>query len=57
MFEVCGADGIVRGECFRCPLKVKVTGQKDGHCLARGGGGGVEESRYDYKNMKKHAFL
>ena len=45
MFEVCGADGIVRGECFRCPLKVKVTGQKDGPCLARGGGGGGRGSR------------
>ena len=37
-FEGCGAEGVVRGECCRCPLKVKITGQKDGHCLARGGG-------------------
>ena len=30
----------MRGECCICSLNVKVTRQKDGHCLARGGGGG-----------------
>ena len=55
----------MRGECCRCPLKVKVTGQKDGHCLARGGEVeeaafiyyGREINRYVYRNMKKHNFL
>ena len=42
---MCGAEGVVRGECCRCQLKVKVTGQKDG----QGGGGGREINRYDRK--------
>ena len=47
MFEVCGAEGVVRGEYCRWPLKVKVTSQKDGHSSASvcvwGGEGGTSQ--------------
>ena len=53
----------MRGECCRCPLKVKVTGQRD-DLLARVEGVeepafiyyGREINRYDYKKMKKHKY-